>query len=522
MAERFLVGAGVGSGVAHGTAFVLSQPEAALAQISKPGNRIGMIAIQKAMISVAEDLEGIATVGEAKEVMQALAMILRDPVLFDVLKAHLSEGAEAGDAIRRAFARFARQLEALGGYFAERAADLGYLANRVIAQLAGELPPVQFPAEPFILVTDSISPMDAVKLDPSRVLAVITSDGTPTSHSAIIIRAAKLPMVVGLVGSGLIRTGSDLLVDASSGQVFLDPSAERIEHYSTAANLDTQVIQLLEDDREAPVTLLANLGSSFEASAALAAGAKGVGLFRTELLYLGHREPPSLDEQFIEYSKLLSAFNGKRVLARVLDLDFDKPLPFLREAGQGKYANRGLQVLLANPEVLKTQLAALAKAQAANPNTDLWVMAPMVLSVQEAQQFASLARTAGLKRVGVMIEVPEVTEPGVIDGVIAAVDFISIGTNDLTHYTLGKSRHSAGEGAVAGTITLAETRSPAVLSIIERVILAAKAAGRPVGICGESASDPESARLFIELGADSLSASAALLPQLKAALLSAG
>jgi phosphotransferase system enzyme I (PtsI) len=146
----------------------------------------------------------------------------------------------------------------------------------------------------------------------------------------------------------------------------------------------------------------------------------------------------------------------------------------------------------------------------------------MVLSVQEAQQFASLARTAGLKHVGVMIEVPEVTEPGVIDGVIAAVDFISIGTNDLTHYTLGKSRHSAGEGAVAGTITLAETRSPAVLSIIERVILAAKAAGKPVGICGESASDPESAKLFIKLGADSLSASAALLPQLKAALLSAG
>jgi phosphotransferase system enzyme I (PtsI) len=146
----------------------------------------------------------------------------------------------------------------------------------------------------------------------------------------------------------------------------------------------------------------------------------------------------------------------------------------------------------------------------------------MVLSVEEAKQFAALARTAGLNHVGVMIEVPEVTEPGVIEGLIAAVDFISIGTNDLTHYTLGKSRHSAGEGAVAGTITLAETRSPAVLSIIERVILAAKAAGKPVGICGESASDPESAKLFIELGADSLSASAALLPQLKAALLSAG
>lgn len=520
MAERFLVGAGVGSGVAHGPAFVLAKPEAALAQISTPGNRIGMIAIHKAMTSVAEKLENVATVGEAKDVMQALAMILRDPLLFDVVKAHLAEGADAADAIRRAFARFARKLESLGGYFAERAADLDYLANRVVAELAGELPRVEFPTEPFILVSDSISPMDATKLDPNRVLAVITSDGTPTSHSAIIVRAARLPMVVGLVGSGLIRTGSDLLVDASSGQVFLDPSDERILHYSNAASLNTQVIKLIGDDRDAPIALLANLGSSFEAAGALAAGAKGVGLFRTELLYLGHTEPPSLDQQVAEYSNLLAAFSGKRVLARVLDLDFDKPLPFLREAGQGKYANRGLQVLLANPEVLSTQLAALAKAQQANPKTDLWVMAPMVLSVDEAKQFSALARAAGLKRVGVMIEVPEVAEPGVIEALIDAVDFISIGTNDLTHYALGKSRHSAGEGAVAGTITLAETRRPEVMSIIERVIKAARIAGKPVGICGESASDPESAKLFIELGADSLSASAALLPQLRAALLS--
>jgi phosphotransferase system enzyme I (PtsI) len=519
MAERFLVGAGVGSGVAHGRAFVLARPEAALAQISRPGNRIGMIAIQKAMISVAEDLEKVTTVGDAKDVMMALAMILRDPVLFDVVKAHLAEGSEAADAIRRAFSRFARQLESLGGYFAERASDLGYLANRVVAELAGELPPIEFPAEPFILVSDSISPMDAAKLDPQRVLAVITSDGTPTSHSAIIVRAAKLPMVVGLIGSGLIRTGSELLVDANSGQVFLDPTAERIEHYSTAANLDTQVIRLLEDDREAPVTLLANLGSSFEAAGALAAGAKGVGLFRTELLYLGQQEPPTCEEQFVEYSKLLAAFTGKRVLVRVLDLDFDKPLPFLRETGVGKYANRGLQVLLANPEVLETQLTALARAQQANPKTELWVMAPMVLSVAEAQQFATMARAAGLKKVGVMIEVPEVTEPGIIEGVIDAVDFLSIGTNDLTHYALGKSRHVAGDGAVSGTISLAETRKPEVLNLIRRVVAAAKVAGKPVGICGESASDPESAKLFIELGVDSLSASSALLPQLKAALL---
>jgi phosphotransferase system enzyme I (PtsI) len=326
-------------------------------------------------------------------------------------------------------------------------------------------------------------------------------------------------MVVGLVGSGLIRTGSELLVDASSGQVFLDPTAERIEHYINAASLDTQAIRLTEDDREAPVTLLANLGSSFEAAGALASGAKGVGLFRTELLYLGLDHPPTKAEQVEEYSNLLRAFTGKRVLVRVLDLDFDKPLPFLKETGSGKYANRGLQVLLANQDVLETQLEALAEAQKLNPKTELWVMAPMVLSVAEAQRFASLARGAGLKSVGVMIEVPEVTESGIIEGLLEAVDFISVGTNDLTHYALGKSRHTAGDGAVSGTISLAETRRPEVFGLIERVVKAAKDAGKPVGICGESASDPESAKLFIKLGVDSLSASSALLPQLKAALL---
>jgi phosphotransferase system enzyme I (PtsI) len=279
------------------------------------------------------------------------------------------------------------------------------------------------------------------------------------------------------------------------------------------------MLNVLDDGREAPVTLLANLGSSFEAAGALAAGAKGVGLFRTELLYLGLQIPPTLDEQVAEYSNLLRAFAGKRVLVRVLDLDFDKPLPFLAETGTGKYANRGLQVLLANPDVLTTQLNALAIAQKTSPTTELWVMAPMVLSVAEAKEFAGIARKAGLKKVGVMIEVPEVTEPAVIAGILDQVDFISIGTNDLTHYALGKSRHVAGDGAVSGTITLAETRKPEVFDLIARVISAAKKAGKPVGICGEAASDPESAKLFIELGVDSLSASSALLPQLKAALL---
>ena len=511
MAERILVGAGVGSGVANGPAFVLTRPTESLALISTPGNRIGLIAIKKAMDKVARDLENINTAGAALEVTQALAMILRDPSLIEVVKSFLSEGLDAAEALKRAFDKFAKQLEQLGGYFAARAADLGYLRSRVIDELAGVNNGLDFPAEPFILVADSISPIDAAALDPKRVLGVITNHGTPTSHASIIIRAANLPMVVGVVDAEVISTGDQLLLDATSGQVYVRPSNDVLQHYRNATHPDTALIKAIRDSGPLEVNLFANLGSSIEAAQALESGAEGVGLFRTELLYLGRQVPPSFEEQVDEYSALLAQFGSKRVLVRVLDLDFDKPLPFLKPAGAGKYANRGLQVLLANPEVLETQLKALAAAAALNPRANLWVMAPMVLNSQEVKLFAQLARKVGLTRVGAMIEVPEVAEPAEIAAILEEVDFLSIGTNDLTHYTLGESRES-------GTITLADTRQARVMKIIESVVAAAQSVAKPVGICGEAASDPVSARLFIGLGVDSLSASPALLPSLRTEL----
>jgi len=320
-------------------------------------------------------------------------------------------------------------------------------------------------------------------------------------------------MVVGVVEAELISSGDQLLLDATSGQVYVRPSMDVMRHYRNATHPDTTLIEAIRVSGPVDVNLFANLGSSIEAVQALESGAEGVGLFRTELLYLGRQVPPSFEEQVEEYSTLLANFGSKRVLVRVLDLDFDKPLPFLKPAGTGKYANRGLQVLLANPEVLETQLKALAEAAALNPRANLWVMAPMVLSSKEVKSFVQLARKVGLTQVGAMIEVPEVAEPAEIAAILDEVDFLSIGTNDLTHYTLGESRET-------GTITLADTRQARVMKIIESVVAAAKLAAKPVGICGEAASDPVSARLFIGLGVDSLSASPALLPGLRAELAS--
>jgi phosphotransferase system enzyme I (PtsI) len=200
------------------------------------------------------------------------------------------------------------------------------------------------------------------------------------------------------------------------------------------------------------------------------------------------------------------------VVVRVLDIDVDKPLPFLRPAGRGKYANRGLQVLLENPAVLQTQLLALAKASKYYPDTELWVMAPMVLNAKEAQIFVRLARAVGLTKVGVMVEVPELAKPKVMAQILTVVDFLSIGTNDLTQYVLGRSRHRS-------SARLLDARHPKVMRTIEAVVTQAKKADIPVGVCGEAAADVESAKQFISLGVSSLSASPALIPQLAAELM---
>jgi phosphotransferase system enzyme I (PtsI) len=480
--------------------------------------------------AVAAELESEAgSSATAAEVLQALAMILRDPMLFDEIKSHMSEGAPAARAVRGAFRKFARKLTDLGGYFAERASDLDALADRVVAAIEGVSEP-EFPSDPFVLVAETLSPVEAAKLSRDRVLGVITVVGTATSHSAIITRAANLPTVMGAIGAGVIRSGDMLLVDATSGQVFVNPSNEELDHYRRAAiPRATTAEDWQELNAELPVKLLANLGSSFEGAAALKAGAQGVGLFRTELLYLGRLKPPTFDSQAFEYIKLLARFQGKRVMARVLDLDLDKPLPFLREVGTGRYANRGLQVLLGNREVLETQLAALASAGRTYSGTELWVMAPMVLSAAEAVEFVALAKAAGLgssatgpdslrnSKVGVMIEVPEVTDLNELEKLMQVVDFVSIGTNDLTQYVLGVSRH---ESATAGaTPSISDARHPQVMAAIERVIAVAKRHGVPVSVCGEAAADPATARQLIDLGVDSLSASPALLPQLRMTLL---
>ena len=506
MAERVLVGAGVGNGVGVGPVFRMadrSQRELS----SAIGSRHNISAIRDAIDSVADDIEQASGREEVDAVMGALGMMLRDASLLEQVKSRLADGVSADRAIRGAFAQFARSLASLGGYFAERSDDLVALAEKVIDTLAG-VEEVVLPTSPYVLVTDSLSPMVASKLDPALVLAVITRTGTATSHTGIVLRSVKIPSVVGVNAIGLLNDGVEVLVDASSGQVFVEPSPEELENYARAEVFEDEVLPPIADG-ELPVMVLANLGSSAEAEAAHRVGAQGVGLFRTELLFLGRQDPPALAEQVLEYTRLLSAFEGKRVVVRVLDTDTDKPLPFLFGAGVGKYANRGFQVLLANHSILDTQLEALAKAQKNVPTADLWVMAPMVITAGEANAFARAAKAHGIRNIGIMVEVPELVAE--LADALEQIDFVSIGTNDLSQYTLGKNRHGVGSD-------ISDARDPRVLELISKVVDVAKTRSIPVGVCGEAAADPESAKLFVSLGVNSLSASPALIPGLRETL----
>lgn len=507
MSERVLVGAGVGTAIAIGRAFTYRSETYVPWDLEGAGSNRGLLAIREALNEVDLELAKVDANEETIAIIEAMRLVLNDPALIASIKEFLADGANSQRAVSGAFKQAAATLTNLGEYFADRANDVLELGNKVINKLAGRQD-IVWPEEPFILVADNVGPIEMNNLAKTQIVGLVTSAGSATSHTAILARASGLAAVVSVLGADLIANGNQLILDSSSGQVFVEPDEVELNQYRQAmeVNLHTKSLRIVKQ-HDLPVQLYANLGSSSEAQTAKEFGAQGVGLFRTELLFLGEKTAPSLDQQVLEYSRVLAEFPDQVVIVRVLDLDTDKPLPFLKLAEKGKYANRGFQALLANPVVLETQLNALAIAQRNNPETKLWVMAPMVTTAEQTKVFVAMAHEAGLETAGVMIEVPEICQSDVLAEILDVVDFVSIGTNDLTQYTLGQDRLSS-------PLPVSDVRRVEVLELIELVITTANRHGKTVGICGEAASDPESARLFIDYGVTSLSVSPALLPGL--------
>ncbi|GAA4893082.1 phosphoenolpyruvate--protein phosphotransferase [Streptomonospora salina] len=473
-----------------------------------------------AMEETARDLgeRGEAAGGEAAEVLNAQALMARDPALADDVRKRVDAGAAAARAVSEAMAVYREMLAAAGEYMAARVADLDDVRERIVARLMGApVPGIPESDVPFVLVAEDLAPADTATLDPERVVAFVTREGGPTSHTAILARSLGLPAVVACPGADTVTEGTRVLVDGATGDVSLEPEPGTVDAAVAASRARADAAARSSGPGRTadghPVPLLANIGGPQDLPAALENGAEGVGLYRTEFLFLDRSDAPGHDEQVAAYRSVLEAFPGGRVVVRTLDAGADKPLEFLESGGQQEpnpaLGERGLRMMRRLPETLDAQLAALAEAER-DTGAYLQVMAPMVTDAADAEWFAAAAAASGVAHPGVMIEVPAAALRA---GSIAEhADFFSVGTNDLTQYTCAADRETAGLGRFQ------DPWQPAVLDLVAASAASAADAGRTCGVCGEAAADPLLACVLTGLGVTSLSMGAPALPLVRAAL----
>ena len=516
-----LVGVGVSPGVGAGPVVrvVDSVPEPK----SGPGSgspQEEYEAAAAALEDVAADLEdrGQRAGGEAQHVLEAQAMMARDPDLAAGIKQRTEGGTNAARAAYEAFGVTRDMLLTLGEYFAARVTDLDDIRNRTVARLLNvPAPGIPELTEPSVLVAMDLAPADTALIDKSMVLAFATQEGGPTSHTSILARNLGIPAVVGCPGVRDLAPGTRVLVDGSNGRVVVDPPDELV---ARLAGADEKRRAALAEVGNAPgrtadghpVPLLANIGGPDDVAKALENGAEGVGLFRSELLFLDRNDAPSEDEQYGLYRRVLEGFRGRKVVVRTLDAGADKPLPFLPfgEEPNPAMGVRGLRICMQAPDILDTQLTALARA-AEGLDTELWVMAPMIADVYEARWFREACRKAGLKaKIGTMVEIPAAALRSRHLGQVA--EFFSIGSNDLTQYTFAADRQI---GSVA---RLQDAWQPAILDLVAATTEGGGANGIPTGVCGEAAADPALACVLVGLGVTTLSMSSGALPGVRAAL----
>jgi phosphotransferase system enzyme I (PtsI) len=452
--------------------------------------------------------------GVAVEVLNAQVALVTDPGLRKVVTRQLATGASAEAALAAAVDTFVARFQEVGGLMAERVTDVRDLGARVIAELQGlPEPGIAVPAVPSVLIADDLAPADTASLDPARFLALALSLGGPTSHTAIIARQLGIPCVVAADVDDIVA-GTVVLVNGTTGEVVIEPdtawaTAQIAESQRVGADAEAWVGPGRTSDGVA-VALYANVHDGPTARAAAAGPSEGVGLFRSELAFLDREVEPTAEEQAAIYAEVLAAFGRRRVVIRTLDAGSDKPMRFanLHPEENPALGVRGLRIALAQPGLLTRQLDAIALA-AERTGTSPWVMAPMVATAAEAEDFAALVHERGLTA-GVMIEVPSAAL--LADRVLESVEFLSIGTNDLTQYTMAADRLS---GQLAA---LADPWQPAVLRLIAGTAGAGLAAGKPVGVCGEAAADPLLACVLVGLGVTSLSMTVSAIGQVGASL----
>lgn len=512
-------GIGVSSGTATGPVVQVrpapsyDESEPATSDAAAAGQRV-----RDALEAVATGLSArIARANEhAKPILEATAMMARDPGLVTGIDGQLATGKGITKSVHDAVEDYCAMFTSLGGYMAERVTDLRDVRDRTICQLLGVPEPgVPELTEPSVLIAEDLAPAETATLTTDTTLGIVTSGGGPTSHTAILAAQLGIPAIVQVKGATELPAGTVVALDGGVGELIVSPTED--EQSQLAERSRRRAAALAGSSGEGAtsdghkVALLANIGTADDARKAAAEDLEGSGLFRTEFLFLDRDSAPTLEEQTKTYTEVLEAFGDRRVVVRTLDAGADKPLSFadLGHEENPALGRRGLRLGMVREDILDTQIEALAAAYKAT-GADVRVMAPMVATVDEAEYFAKKVRDAGLPKAGVMIEVPAVALRSA--HILGVVDFASIGTNDLSQYTMAADRM---QGELA---PLLDPWQPALLELVRTSCDGGRATGKPIGVCGEAGGDPLLALVLVGLGVSSLSMAPGRVKAVRAAL----
>ena len=498
-----LTGLGVGLNAVRAEVFRV-KPQAALPGPDKHG---GDAAAEKetlrdAIHQVASYLDELSIkAGETSaEIFEALKMLLEDEDLFETAVSEIESGWNAGTAFIAAVDSL-DEIFAGDAAFEERLVDLKDLAKRVAAHIAGVHMGLDLPTTgAFVIVGDDFSPADTAQFT-AAVVGVVTIKGGPTSHTAIICRSKSIPAVVSCTQAVDLVDGMSILVDPVGDRVVVGGDD----------SMATKAISFVAKSFEPIVPVRANIGSLEDSIQAATTAANGVGLFRTELLYLSEKTMPSAEKQAKSYAEILKAAPEGPIVVRTIDAGSDKPVPFLDMPHEENPALgiRGFRLIQDHRQFLIDQLTSLEVARK-ETGREVWVMAPMIATASEAIEFAEMARSCGEYKVGIMVETPAIAMA--LQDLTGKLDFISVGTNDLSQYLFAADRMNAGLGA------LLNPWQPALVRMLQVIASESEKAGISSGVCGESASDPAFAVVLAGLGFKSVSASRSQVGAVRSAL----
>lgn len=463
------------------------------------------------------------------EIFQAHLLFLEDPTLIDKIDGFMKQGFTVAASVKKAFEENALMMEKMENqYFRERAKDLRDVSERIIRHILNKKAP-NLPSLPcpLIVVARDLTPSDTASLDKKNLLGFIMEIGGVTSHTAILAEALRIPAVVGARGIiEAVKNENMIILNGESGEVIIEPDEETLKYYRkemerlTKEKEESEEIKFLEavTKEGKRIEVSANIGKPEDADIALQEGAEGVGLFRTEFLFLDRTTPPTEDEQFEAYRIVLEKFKGKSVIIRTLDIGGDKQIPYLN---MGKELNpflgvRAIRLCLKRKDLFKTQLRAILRASTYGKAK---IMYPMVAVKEEIEQANAILNEVKeeLKKenilfdkdieMGIMIEIPSAALDA--EELANYVDFFSIGTNDLTQYTFAADRTNENLNYLYKPI------HPAMLKLIKMTIDASHKKGKWTGMCGELAGDPEAIKILVKLGIDELSMSPQKIPEAK-------